>query len=363
MVLDGLGMGGFATVVKVQHVVTKEVFAMKVVIKNMSSKAHKREYHRLQLINELKCMTTLEYSPFIQRCRFAFESPLCVYFVLDWNGGGDLFYHLSQRSKENNPSPPSPQQLPTIISLSKRYLGGHRLVTEQPSPSYYAGGFTENEVRILLAELYLALEHLHKHNIVHRDLKIENIMLSAEGHVKLVDFGLALEITQESEHMESVGSIIYLAPELIQYNTGGRHTDWWAYGVLAYELLTGNCPWSSLDDKRKIRSEIMQSIIPPIAHVSEDTSEFVASLMTRDFNSRLGTKRDVEVKTHPFFKNIHWKKMMKLKCPPAFKPAMVNISKSDRLEALEYYFRINSFAASSSQSWSVGLEDASNFLF
>ena len=75
-------------------------------------------------------------------------------------------------------------------------------------------------------------------------------MVERSGHIKIIDFGLAMKITDAAEHMPAVGSLISMAPEALRDEKGGRHTDWWAVGVLAFELLTGVTPWSSLDDRR-----------------------------------------------------------------------------------------------------------------
>ena len=114
-------------------------------------------------------------------------------------------------------------------------------------------GFAEAVAKVLLAELVLGLEHLHAHHFVHRDIKVENVMLNAAGHVKLIDFGLARDVPQLDEPLSPSGSLIYMAPELLRESQGGRHTDWWAVGVLAHELLTGRTPWSSLTDKALIQ--------------------------------------------------------------------------------------------------------------
>ena len=100
-------------------------------------------------------------------------------------------------------------------------------------------GVPEDEARIILSEVVVALQHMHAHGFVHRDVKVENIMLDQWGHVKLVDFGLAHKIEGEEVPMSPMGSLIYMAPELLRDRVGGRHTDWWAVGILAYEITTG----------------------------------------------------------------------------------------------------------------------------
>jgi serine/threonine protein kinase len=325
MVLDGLGRGGYASVVKVEHLVNKKTFAMKVVAKNVSSSESKRLAHQAQLKNELKFMTQIPPSPFLQQCHYAFESPSAVFFVLDLISGGDLFYHLVKR-------------------VSAGLM------------------FSEQEARVMLSELYLAVEHLHQQGVVHRDIKIENIMLDHRGHIKLVDYGLAVEIEEEVQPMSAMGSLIYMAPELVRDRTGGRHTDWWAFGVLAHELLTGNTPWSSLTDSKVIKKEIQSSVIVPLVGVSQAASKFVLSLMCRDVSQRLGTKADSDVKKSSFFKSIDWEKTSRKESAPAFVPDCINVNKEDQDAALQSYFNMIE-EKNIRNGWTLDLEDASNYLF
>jgi serine/threonine protein kinase len=325
MVLDGLGQGGYATVVKVQHLISKECFAMKVISKTCS--LSKRERHKESLFNELKFMTEIPASPFVQRCHFAFESPTNVFFVVDLITGGDLFHHLTRRSQSNST-------------------------------------FSEDEVRTILAELFLALSHLHSHHIVHRDIKVENIMLDKSGHVKLVDLGLAVELEDEVQPMAAMGSLIYMAPELIRDRIGGRFTDWWAYGVLAHELLTGNSPWSTLDDTKTIKLEIQSGIVTPPVGVSSAAGKLVMALMCHDREERLGTKADEEIKRAPFFKTVDWVKTATLQSPPAFIPPTTNVNKSDQKIAIQAYFnQTDDYKQSQKNAWSLGLDDSASYLF
>jgi serine/threonine protein kinase len=148
--------------------------------------------------------------------------------------------------------------------------------------------------------------------------QVENIMLDARGHVKLIDFGLACELKASPENQQPsdaplahgggqavasqpvspTGSLIYMAPEMIRDHTGGRHTDWWALGVLAYELLTGRTPWSSLTDKKVIRKEIQTLIVAPPRKLSPPAGQFICSLLRQDHTRRLG-KRSPSVEETP----------------------------------------------------------------
>jgi len=231
-------------------------------------------------------MSQTDPSPFVQRCHAAFESQTNIFFVVDLCSGGDLHFHLaSQRSEEN----------------------GWKI--------------REKEGRVILAELALAVEHLHGQGYIHKDIKIENVMLDHRGHVKLVDFGLVDKLVADEAPLDRTGSLTCMAPELLRDRTGGRHTDWWAYGILAYELLTGNSPWSCLDDNRIIQEEIQRMEIVFPLHLSHEARQLLVGLLKRNVKTRLGTKSDREVRGAKFFENIDWEATALLESPPAFVPS------------------------------------------
>jgi serine/threonine protein kinase len=132
---------------------------MKCVCKSRSS----RPKDKIHLRRELKALTELPKSPFLMRSHLAFESSSAVFFVTDLIGGGDLFFHLD------------------FVSIA-----GH-------------DGFAEPIARVLLAETAAGLCHMHDQNVIHRDIKVENVMLSSDGHVKLVDYGLCCEMVDTKE--------------------------------------------------------------------------------------------------------------------------------------------------------------------
>ena len=201
-------------------------------------------------------------------------------------------------------------------------------------------------------------------------------MLDAEGHLKLVDFGLAVEISKLEQPMNAVGTLIYMAPELIREETGGRHTDWWAFGVLAYELLTGRLPWSDISNSKRIREEILNSQIKPPTNVSKSASQFLFSLLQIDVHHRLGTKQDCEIKKSPFFKSVNWEKVSQLEESSAFIPGENSIPENEKMDSLMKFSEITQcdFASScslnngnniinnkkNSNIWTLGLRKFSN---
>jgi serine/threonine protein kinase len=169
-------------------------------------------------------------------------------------------------------------------------------------------------------------------NIFYLIDQAENIMLDGKGHVKIVDFGQCTKLLLRdassndgslSQPMVLAGSLPYMAPELIREHIGGRHTDWFAFGVLAYELFTGNSPWSSRSDKRKIISDMFKSppvVFLPASHFTREAVDLVAALLRHDYRIRLGTIRDIEVKNARFFSSMDWDKLSALEIPPVYVP-------------------------------------------
>lgn len=296
-VVKGLGQGGYGVVMEVEHTSSKRRYAMKVVSKDNLRRRRDRE--RLAL--ELRIVEGIGLSPFVQQFHMSFETVSSVFIVMDLQGGGDLFFHLMER----------------IGTLGT--------------------AFSEREVCVLMAELTLALEHVHCHGYIHRDLKIENVMLDSVGHVKLIDFGLAIELTDDVQPLSPTGSLIYMAPEMIVQKTGGRHTDWWALGVLAHELLLGESPWSSIDDKHLLRREIQHRHVHPPADVSPATGQFITMLLQKDYRMRLGSRSDSDVKDAAFFEYIDWEKTGALEAAPAFTPPANSVGDEEIAGAEQRY--------------------------
>ncbi len=108
--------------------------------------------------------------------------------------------------------------------------------------------FDEARARIYLAEILLALEDLHKRDIIFRDLKPDNVVLDAQGHALLTDFGLSKEGVLDNQAANSFcGSVAYLAPEMLKRSGHGKSVDWYLLGVLLYEMLVGMPPYFNRD--------------------------------------------------------------------------------------------------------------------
>ena len=240
------------------------------------------------MITEIDILTTLKPSPFLLRGHLAFETATSVFLLTDLLEGGDLFFHLDRQ-----------------LDLGR-------------------DAFPEHQARTLLAELCLGLVHLHARGFLHLDLKIENVMFDGDGHIKIVDFGLAMEIDPLNDDargvpLETAGSLIYMAPELLRKSmVAGRFSDWWSVGVIAHEVLTGASPWSTLTDASQIRKDIRTLEVCAPEEASPEAGHFVRSLLEKDRACRLGTADDLEVLEHQFFNGVDWNAMEKGQSQPAF---------------------------------------------
>jgi serine/threonine protein kinase len=258
-----------------------ELFALKVLSKDKTIREEQVEHTK----TERNVLGTVRH-PFIVRLNMAFQTKNKLYFVLDYCAGGELFFHFDEY---------------------KRF------------PEYLA--------RFYAAEIILAISHIHSLKIIYRDLKLENVLLDATGHVQLTDFGLA----KENIHCSSSGAKTfcgtpeYLAPEILDRRKEGygHAVDWWSLGVLVYEMLTGSQPFSG-KDRNELFKNIQVCDLQYHPGLSRHAKNLFCGLLTRDPNLRLGSGDGgaEEIKAHKFFKEIQWKLLAQRKITPPWKPVI-----------------------------------------
>mmetsp|Transcript_146114 Transcript_146114/g.207076 ORF Transcript_146114/g.207076 Transcript_146114/m.207076 type:complete len:330 (-) Transcript_146114:107-1096(-) len=273
-----LGKGSYGKVylVRRKNSPSMEVFAMKMLRKehvmNRNQVEHtKTERNVLEHVNH----------PFIVSLHYAFQTPKKLYLVLDYCPGGELFFHLSR-----------------------------------------AGRFSEGRTRFYISEILLALEYLHSLNIIFRDLKPENVLLDAEGHAKLTDFGLSKEgITDNFSARTMCGTPEYLAPELLDKRGHGRAVDWYSLGALAYEMQTGLPPFYT-QDRNLLFERIRRANLSYPSYISPVAKSLLEGLLTRQPESRLGggPHDGAEVRAHGFFASVDWNALYQCQVTPPFKP-------------------------------------------
>ncbi|CAL5872006.1 uncharacterized protein PFLUO_LOCUS6263 [Penicillium psychrofluorescens] len=288
--LKVVGKGSFGKVMQVRKIDTNRIYALKTIRK--AKIISQREV--LHTLAERSALAQIN-NPFIVPLKFTFQSPEKLYFVLAFVNGGELFHHLSQE-----------------------------------------GRFDINRARFYIAELLCALECLHGFNVIYRDLKPENILLDYQGHIALCDFGLCkLEMKDEDSTNTFCGTPEYLAPELLIGKGYNKTVDWWTLGVLLYEMLTGLPPFYDENINEMYRKILMEplsfpgsDVVPPVA------KDLLTKLLNRDPTNRLGANGAPEIKAHPFFHAIDWRKLLQRKYEPTFKPNVASPIDTDNFESI-----------------------------
>jgi len=304
-----VGKGSFGKVFLVREIKTTEMFALKVLRKDNIIKRNQVEHTR----TERSVLGYVDH-PFIVGLKMAFQSKDKLYFVLDYCAGGELFFHLSK-----------------------------------------IGKFSESRAAFYAAEIVLALEYIHQLDIVYRDLKPENVLLDARGHVRLTDFGLSKEgITNSSSGANSFcGTPEYLAPEILNRQGHGRAVDWWSLGALLYEMLTGLPPFYCRD-REKLFEKIRRGHLEYPRSLSARSQTLLRGLLTKDPKHRLGSGSDdaSPIKLHPFFGETNWVKLMEGDVPPPWNPQVAHSLDTSQFD--EEFTSMPIFSPSSYQAAGFG---------
>uniref|UniRef100_A0A3Q1IAW1 non-specific serine/threonine protein kinase n=1 Tax=Anabas testudineus TaxID=64144 RepID=A0A3Q1IAW1_ANATE len=186
--------------------------------------------------------------------------------------------------------------------------------------------FSEERTRFYGAEIVSALDYLHSAKIVYRDLKLENLMLDKDGHIKITDFGLCKENITDAATMKTFcGTPEYLAPEVLEDNDYGRAVDWWGLGVVTYEMMCGRLPFYNQDHEKLFELILMEDIKLPRT-LSTDAKSLLSGLLIKDPNKRLGGGPDdaKEIMRHSFFSGVEWQDVYDKKLIPPFKPQVTS---------------------------------------
>ncbi|XP_042213942.1 ribosomal protein S6 kinase alpha-3-like isoform X3 [Homarus americanus] len=281
--LKVLGQGSFGKVFLVRKISgqdTGTLYAMKVL-----KKATLKVRDRVRTKMERDILADVNH-PFVVKLHYAFQTEGKLYLILDFLRGGDLFTRLSKEIM-----------------------------------------FTEEDVKFYLAELALALDHLHSVGVIYRDLKPENILLDADGHISLTDFGLCKEALDDQKAYSFCGTVEYMAPEVVNRRGHNTAADWWSFGVLLFEMLTGALPFQGANRKETM-TLILKAKLGMPAYLSPEAQSLLRALFKRNPANRLGAGPEgvEELKRHPFFSSIDWSKLYSKEIEPPFKPA---VSKAD----------------------------------
>lgn len=309
-ILKLLGEGSFGKVFLVRKKDTGKVYAMKILQKNLVRIKNQENHTKTE-----RLLLEIIKHPFIINLEYAFQTIDNLYLITEFMQGGDLFYHLRNHGK-----------------------------------------FTEIEARFYICEIILALNHIHKNKCIYRDLKLENILLDKNGHIRLTDFGLSKIILEKKENRAYTicGTPEYLAPEILLEKGYGKEVDYWSLGIILYEMLCGASPFNIeiKDIRRKVKEDeklaeigekdlliknkvYYKPIFYPI-FISPEATSLIKMLLEIEPSKRLGYGPNGfdNVINHEFFKNVNWDDIYNMKIEVQYIPRFadsIDLNNFDRM--------------------------------
>ncbi|CAG9313267.1 unnamed protein product [Blepharisma stoltei] len=279
---DVLGTLGVGTFSRVRLVRSKDQPYMKPLALKILKKTSILKMRQLShLRNEKELMEQLDHA-FITKILGTFQDDYYVFFVLEYACGGELFTRLKK-----------------------------------------LGTLPSQDARFYISELVLALEYLHDKGIVFRDLKPENILIDRSGHVKLSDFGFAKAIS-DSKTYTMCGTPEYLAPEIILGKGYGREVDWWALGILLYEMIAGYPPYCD-DSPFNIYQKILLGRLVFPSYFDDILCSLLSALLEPNVQKRIGYKNNAasDLKNHLWFSNVDFNLLLIKECPSPWIPELM----------------------------------------
>lgn len=281
----GTGTFGRVRVVKIKGNSDRSPFALKILKKS--------EVIRLKQVEHVKAEKEILMSishPFIVNLLTTFQDEKRLCMLLEYVNGGELFSHLRKEGRLPN-----------------------------DHAQFYAG------------QIILAFQYLHSIHIVYRDLKPENLLLDCDGHIKITDFGFAKVV--EDRTWTLCGTPEYLAPEIIQSKGHGKPVDWWALGVLMFEMLAGYPPFYD-ENPFGIYQKVLAGRIDFPRHFDVKAKDLIKRLLTQDRAKRFGCLKNgaEDIKKHKWYKGTDWNMLLNRQIRPVFEPSVKSADDTSMFE-------------------------------
>ncbi|KAJ3304883.1 Serine/threonine kinase [Kappamyces sp. JEL0829] len=275
-----LGRGAFGKVMLATEKSTNQLFAIKAlkkefIIQNDDVKSVKLEKFIFQAASQ-------HHHPFLVNLHSAFDTAARIYFVMEYVAGGDLMCHIQEKKR-----------------------------------------FHQGRARFYACEVLTAIQYFHANGIIYRDLKLDNILLCSDGHIKVADYGICkASMPFGATTATFCGTPDYMAPEILMNRRYGVGVDWWSFGVLIYVMLY---PFHG-EDENDILEAILADAIEYPSNLPRVTLNLLQSLMHKNPARRLGASRDdaEEVKRHPYFTGVDWEALLRRETTPPFVPVIAN---------------------------------------
>ncbi|KAI6659105.1 PKC-epsilon [Oopsacas minuta] len=276
-----LGKGNFGKVILAKERKSNNVVAIKVIRKDMTV----ANDDVVCAFIERNVLAKTHLHPFLTKMYCSFQTEDRLYYVMEFVNGGDLLYHMQEKRK-----------------------------------------FGETMTKFYSAETIDAVLYLHSKEIIYRDLKLDNILLDSKGHVKIADFGMCKMGISGSKLADTFcGTPDYIAPEILKEEPYGKSVDFWSFGVLMYEMLTGQPPFEGNTEQDLFNAILEDEVVVP-PYISREATNIVRGLLTKSPRRRLGCHSGTgerAIRNHAFFTVINWSQLRKKELIPPFVPKVV----------------------------------------